>query len=222
MAFILNLETATKNCSVSLANDGDIVFIREFAGQGYSHAELLHVYIEEALKHTGIAYKDLSAIAVSQGPGSYTGLRIGTSAAKGFCYALGIPLIALDTLEILAKQAKINNGYIIPMLDARRMEVYSAIFDKDHNSIRETRAEVIDADSFADIKEPVYFIGDAQDKAKTVLAAGNFNFINDIVYPSSREMAQLSFDKYKINDTVDVAYFEPFYLKEFFLPKSNK
>jgi tRNA threonylcarbamoyladenosine biosynthesis protein TsaB len=118
------------------------------------------VFIEASLKEVGIAYKDLVAIAVSHGPGSYTGLRIGVSAAKGLCYALGIPLIAVDTLKILAAQAPVSDGLIIPMIDARRMEVYSAIFTSELESKRETRAEIIDEDSFGELTGPVYFVGD--------------------------------------------------------------
>ena len=123
LEYILNIETATKNCSVSLANGGKTILCKEIAEEGYSHAERLHVFIEEIIKEAGISLNDLSAVAVSQGPGSYTGLRIGVSAAKGLCFALGIPLIAVDTLQVLALQVKVTDGLIIPMIDARRMEV---------------------------------------------------------------------------------------------------
>ena len=129
MAYILNIETATKNCSVSIAKNGETLQCIQIAEEGYSHAEKLHVFIEQIITDLKLTFQDLSAIAVSQGPGSYTGLRIGISAAKGLCYALNIPLIAVDTLEVLAAQAKVKNGLIIPMIDARRMEVYSAIFN---------------------------------------------------------------------------------------------
>ena len=129
MSYILNIETATKNCSVALAKNGETILCKEIAEEGYSHAERLHVFIDEVCKVSGISFQDLSAIAVSQGPGSYTGLRIGVSAAKGLCYALNIPLISVDTLQVLASKVTIAEGLIIPMLDARRMEVYSAIFD---------------------------------------------------------------------------------------------
>ena len=133
MSLILNIETATKNCSVSLAKDGITILTKEISEAGYSHAEKLHVFIEEILKETQSNVKDLKAVAVSKGPGSYTGLRIGVSSAKGICYALDIPLIAVDTLQILAKQLKVEKGIIVPMIDARRMEVYSAVYDKNHN-----------------------------------------------------------------------------------------
>ncbi|HWR94792.1 MAG TPA: tRNA (adenosine(37)-N6)-threonylcarbamoyltransferase complex dimerization subunit type 1 TsaB [Flavobacterium sp.] len=222
MVYILNIETSTKNCSVSLARDGKTIQCVEIAEEGYSHAENLHVFIEQVVKDSKIDFKDLTAIAVSQGPGSYTGLRIGVSAAKGLCFALEIPLIAVDTLQVLASQVTITNGLIIPMIDARRMEVYSAIFNQSFECIREIRAEIIDENSFKEFNELLYFVGDCTEKCKEVLTKENFIFLNDIKYPSAREMSLLSFEKYKKNDTVDVAYFEPFYLKDFMLTVSKK
>jgi tRNA threonylcarbamoyladenosine biosynthesis protein TsaB len=127
--YILNIETATKNCSVALAKDGETILCKEIAELGYSHAEKLHVFIKEIVDEAGIELSNLSAVAVSQGPGSYTGLRIGVSTAKGLCYALDVPLIAIDTLTSLSNQVLFQDGLIIPMIDARRMEVYSAIFN---------------------------------------------------------------------------------------------
>jgi tRNA threonylcarbamoyladenosine biosynthesis protein TsaB len=222
LTYILNTETSTKNCSVTIAKNGETVICNEIAEEGYSHAERLHVFIEESLKEAGIVYKDLSAIAVSKGPGSYTGLRIGVSAAKGLCYALGIPLIAVDTLQILAAQAPISDGLIIPMIDARRMEVYSAIFTPELESKRETQAEIITDNSFEELEGLVYFVGDCAEKAQTVLIKENFIFLEEIKYPSANQMSALSFQKYKISDTVDVAYFEPFYLKDFMVTTSKK
>jgi len=219
MALILNLETATKNCSVGLAQNGLTIAIKEFAGEGYTHAEKLHVFIEDVLKEAKLAFSDLNAIAVSMGPGSYTGLRIGVSAAKGLCYALTIPLIAIDTLELLARKITINGGVIIPMIDARRMESYTAVFDAGHNKIRETKAEVIGDDFFDDIAGTIHLVGDGAAKYHEVLPAGKFIYHEDAIYPSAAEMAALSFNKYKISDTVDVAYFEPFYLKDFIAGK---
>ena len=222
MPYILNIETATKNCSVALAKGGITILCKEIAEEGYSHAERLHVFIEEIIKEAGITFNDLSAIAVSQGPGSYTGLRIGVSAAKGLSYALNIPLIAVDTLQVLASQAKVSNGLIIPMLDARRMEVYSAVFDKNYIKIRNVEAEIIDENSFENYAETLYFIGDCADKCKTVLSKDNFTFLDEIKYPSAKEMSKLSFEKYKKNDFVDIAYFEPYYLKDFMMTVSKK
>ncbi|MBG6110480.1 tRNA threonylcarbamoyladenosine biosynthesis protein TsaB [Flavobacterium sp. CG_9.10] len=222
MTYILNIETATKNCSVAIAKDGITISYKEIAEEGYSHAERLHVFIEEVIAEAGINLKDLSAIAVSQGPGSYTGLRIGVSAAKGLCYALDIPLIAIDTLKTLASQVIVKEGLIIPMIDARRMEVYSAIFTPNFEIKRAILAEVITEDSFNDLEETIYFVGDCSEKCKTVLTKDNFIFLDEIKYPSAKEMSLLSFEKYKISDTVDVAYFEPYYLKDFMITTSKK
>lgn len=222
MSYILNIETATMNCSVALAKEGKTIICKEMAEEGYSHAERLHVFIEEIIRETGITFQDISAIAVSQGPGSYTGLRIGVSAAKGLCFALDIPLIAVDTLQVLASQATVTNGLIIPMIDARRMEVYSAIFSPDFENKRAVKAEIITESSFEDLEETLHFVGDCAEKCKPVLTKENFIFFGDIKYPSAKEMSFLSFEKYKIHDFVDVAYFEPYYLKDFMMTISKK
>ena len=222
MSYILNIETATKNCSVALAKDGKTILCKEIAEQGYSHAEKLHVFIEEILKETGVAFQDLKAIAVSQGPGSYTGLRIGVSTAKGLCYALEIPLIAIDTLEVVARQVQVENGVIIPMIDARRMEVYSAFFDSNYKKTREVKAEIITENSFSETSENIYFVGDCQEKCQTVLTRENFNFLPHIVFPSANQMSTLSFEKFAKNQFEDVAYFEPFYLKDFMMTSATK
>jgi tRNA threonylcarbamoyladenosine biosynthesis protein TsaB len=222
VSYILNIETATKNCSVALAKEGKTILCKEIAEEGYSHAERLHVFIEEIINEAGIGLNDLAAIAVSQGPGSYTGLRIGVSAAKGLCYALDIPLIAVDTLQTLASKAAVTDGLIIPMIDARRMEVYSAVFSASLEKKREVLAEIITENSFEEIQETVYFVGDCNEKCKTFLNKENFVFLDAIKYPSAKEMSTVSFDKYKISDTVDVAYFEPYYLKDFLITTSKK
>ena len=221
MTYILNIETATKNCSVSLAKNGETILCREIAEQGYSHAEKLHVFIEEILKETSITVRDLKAVAVSKGPGSYTGLRIGVSTAKGLCYALGIPLISIDTLQVLAQQVVVENGLIIPMIDARRMEVYSAVFDNHHAKIKEVQAEILTESSYVECPEPLYFVGDCQEKCKTVMKGFNFHFLPEIIFPSANEMSSLSYAKFLKNDFEDVAYFEPFYLKDFMVAKSK-
>ncbi|KAF2082939.1 tRNA (adenosine(37)-N6)-threonylcarbamoyltransferase complex dimerization subunit type 1 TsaB [Flavobacterium sharifuzzamanii] len=222
MSFILNIETATKNCSVSIAKDGQTIVCNELADEGYSHAEKLHVFIEEVIGKAGISAQDLKAVAVSQGPGSYTGLRIGVSAAKGLCYALNIPLIAVDTLQTLASQAGVTDGKIIPMLDARRMEVYSAIFNSDLTLERAIKAEIIDENSFQEYTDKLYFVGDCADKCKAILTKDNFVFLENIKYPSAQAMSKISFDKYQKSDTVDVAYFEPYYLKDFMIAPPKK
>lgn len=194
---------------------------KEIAEQGYSHAEKLHVFIEDILKEARITVQDLKAIAISKGPGSYTGLRIGVSAAKGLCYALQIPLISVDTLQVLAQKVTQNDGLIIPMIDARRMEVYSAIFDGKHKKIKEVQAEILTENSYADILETIYFVGDCQEKCQSVLTKDNFVFLPEVVFPSANEMSRISFEKFTQHDFEDVAYFEPFYLKDFMLSKPN-
>jgi tRNA threonylcarbamoyladenosine biosynthesis protein TsaB len=221
MTYILNIETSTKNCSVTLALNGEVVVSREIAEQGYSHAEKLHVFIQEVIAEANITLQDLSAIAVGKGPGSYTGLRIGVSAAKGLCFALGIPLIALDTLLVLAKQISVDNGLIIPMLDARRMEVYNAVYTPQFELLRPVQAEVITETSFQEFNQEIYLVGDGALKCQSLLCDARFKFIPEIQYPSAKEMAILSFEAYKKSDTVDVAYFEPFYLKDFVLGGKN-
>lgn len=217
MALILNIETATKNCSVALSKDGKTLAIREIAEQNFSHAEKLHVFIEELLLETNVTFKDVKAVAVSQGPGSYTGLRIGVSAAKGLCYALSIPLIAVDTLEILARKIQISSGIILPMIDARRLEVYCAFFDSNYAKIRETKAEIIDENSFKEETEIIHLIGDGAIKFKEILTDKKFKYYPEIQFPSAAEMSLISFQKFKNNQFEDVAYFEPFYLKDFVL-----
>jgi len=219
LTYLLNIETATKNCSVSLAKDGETIALKELNDGGYSHAEKLHEFIKVVLEKGNISMSDIDAIAVSKGPGSYTGLRIGVSAAKGLCFALNIPLISINTLHSLAQAITIKEGYIIPLLDARRMEVYSAIF-KNNISVRNVQAEIIDATSFNEYldKNTVYFLGDGAEKCKNLISHKNAIFI-DNKFPSANEMSLLSYEKYKKNDIEDVAYFEPFYLKDFVVTK---
>lgn len=219
MALILSIETATKNCSVSLSKNGKTILLKEIADLNFSHAEKLHLFIESILDESNVKMQDLKAIAVSKGPGSYTGLRIGVSSAKGLCYALNIPLIAIDTLTILASQLSISDGIIIPMIDARRMEVYSAIFDSKMNLIRKVEAEVIDSNSYKDIKSTIHLLGDGIAKLEETLLDDKFIFHEVNVYPSAKEMSSLAFEKYTTNSFEDVAYFEPYYLKDFMLAK---
>lgn len=216
MDFILNIETTTTNCSVSLSNNGKTLVLKEDYDTNYSHAERLHVYIDAVLKEAKISKNDIVAFAVSKGPGSYTGLRIGVSAAKGLCFALDKPLISIPTLDALAHQVKMDDGVIISMLDARRMEVYSAIYDSNFNQIRETQAQILHEKSFEDYLESgkVYFIGNGVKKTKGLVNHPNAIFIENKL-PSANEMSLLGYNKYKISDTEDVAYFEPYYLKDF-------
>lgn len=216
MATILCLETATTNCSVALAIDGKVVAEREENNKKFSHAEKLHVFIEEVLNQCNTAMAQLHAVAVGRGPGSYTGLRIGVSAAKGLCFALDIPLISIDTLKLLAREAQCQAPYIVPLLDARRMEVYSAVFNSKVEQIRSIKAEILNQNSFHEYLEQgkTVFLGDGSVKFEAICNHENAVFQTG-VFPSAREMASLAEAKYKISDTEDVAYFEPYYLKEF-------
>ena len=222
MIYILNLETATKNCSVSISQNGYTLVCKELADEGFSHAERLHVFIEAVCADAKISLSQLNAVAVSCGPGSYTGLRIGVSAAKGLCYALQIPLISVDTLASMASKINITSGWIVPMIDARRMEVYSAVFNYDLKKIREIKAEILTENSFENTTELIYFLGDCNEKAKTILTKSNFIFVDAFVYPSAREMSIMAFQKFKAQCFEDVAYFEPYYLKDFMVTQSKK
>lgn len=216
MALILNIETTTTNCSVSLSKEGETLFLKEDYNNNFSHAESLHLFIDDVLTSAKIKPSMIDAIAVSKGPGSYTGLRIGVSAAKGLCFSLDKPLISVSTLESLSHQVKIDKGYIVPMLDARRMEIYSAVFDSNHIQIRDIQAQILDETSFLNELEKgkVYFIGNGVEKTKTIIKHENAEFIENKL-PSSNEMGVLAFEKYKKNEFENVAYFEPFYLKDF-------
>ncbi len=216
MARILCLETATTNCSVALAVEGIITVIKEDNNQSYSHAELLHVFIEEVLTEGGIGLNELDAIAVSMGPGSYTGLRIGVSAAKGLCFTLDIPLIAIPTLASLAHQVSSAPNFIIPLLDARRMEVYSAVFNEERVQIRETKAEIIVESTYDAYLEKgeVVFIGNGVEKFKEICRHKNASFLADNL-PSARQMVILAESKFNSGTFENVAYFEPYYLKDF-------
>jgi len=223
MAYILNIETSTTNCSVALSKNGTVVGLKEDNSLEYSHAERLHVYIDEVLKTVKVSKDQLEAIAISKGPGSYTGLRIGVSAAKGLCYALSLPLISIPTLEALAHQVENPNGVVVAMLDARRLEVYSAIYDSNFQETRTTEAEIITSESYRELLESsaVYFIGNGVAKTKALITHQNAHFIENKL-PSAKQMCALSFDKFKSNTFEDVAYFEPFYLKDFIAIPSKK
>lgn len=223
MALILNIETATTNCSVSIAEDGRMIALRELNSASFSHSEDLHYFIKEVLEEASIATTDLDAIAVSKGPGSYTGLRIGVSAAKGLCFALDIPLIGISTLESMVAQLKLKEGIVIPVLDARRMEVYSAVFNLGYEQIRETRVEEVQPDLYSEYTErgKVYVIGNGALKCSEILKHPNIVF-DDSVVPSAREMCPLSYDKFMTKNFENTAYFEPDYLKDFIIKQKKK
>ncbi|HEX8516785.1 MAG TPA: tRNA (adenosine(37)-N6)-threonylcarbamoyltransferase complex dimerization subunit type 1 TsaB [Bacteroidia bacterium] len=230
MALILNLETATTACSVSLGGDGKLLALKELDGE-YTHAENLTLFIEDVLAQAGKHLSDLDAIAVSKGPGSYTGLRIGVSTAKGLCYSLDKPLIAVNTLEHLAFSV-IGNAIVkvqeedfllCPMLDARRMEVYCAMFDTMGKTIRNTSAEIIDEHSFTDLlsQNKVCFFGDGSEKCKAVFAQNTNALFIDSITPSAKDMISFSENAFRKGQFEDLAYFEPFYLKDFVAGKKK-
>lgn len=217
---ILHIETSTNVCSVALSENADCLFSKSNA-DGMNHAALLSIFIAEALDVLKLSGKKLDAVAVSSGPGSYTGLRIGVSTAKGLCYGLDIPLIAISTLEILTVQAlativNAGNALFCPMIDARRMEVYSAFYDAKGIIKREISADIITLDSYAEIlaNQSVYFFGNGSEKCKTTLTHSNANFIDNLI-PLAKNMISFAELAFKEKHFVDTAYFEPFYLKEF-------
>ena len=212
---ILCLETATPSCSVALVHNGEVLACEEDP-KGQNHSEKMTLFIDSVMKKANISYNQLDAVAVSMGPGSYTGLRIGVSTAKGICYAVSKPLIAVDTLHAMAYGGKYN-GILIPMIDARRMEVYAAIFDENINKIKDTEAVIIDENSFADLKKDhhLYLFGDGADKCAELFANDDKITVIKDFYCSAKYMNTIAQQKFNNKDFVDVAYFEPFYLKDF-------
>jgi tRNA threonylcarbamoyladenosine biosynthesis protein TsaB len=181
LSLILNIETSTKNCSVSLTEFGSVIALKQINDGKYSHNENLHSFIVAILKEADKKIDELEAVAISKGPGSYTGLRIGVSAAKGLCFSLDIPLISISTLQSLALQVQVEDAYIVSMLDARRMEVYSAVYDEKNVLVREIRAEILEENSFEEFlrQKTVYFIGDGVEKTKVLISHKNAVFIDD-------------------------------------------
>ena len=237
MALILNLETSTTVCSVSLAKDGALIGLKEINGD-YSHSENLTLFVEDVMAQSAFKLSDVEAVAVSKGPGSYTGLRIGVSTAKGLCYSLNIPLIAINTLEHIALSVSSNEQTFVanpsslfcPMLDARRMEVYCGVLDAGNNWVVPTSAEIIDEHFFSKLlalagrdnaEQAVYFFGDGAEKCKEILTQNkNAFFVND-VFPSAKNMITLSEKAFNNKQFEDTAYFEPFYLKDFIAGKKK-
>ncbi len=218
MALILNIDTSTEICSVAIARDGKLLALKE-NDEGLNHSVLLGVYVDELLKENGIRAKELDAVAVSMGPGSYTGLRIGVSLAKGICFGTGKPLIAISTLKALAISVARNvdeGALFCPMIDARRMEVYSAIFNRNGEMIRDVRAEIIDPSSFSDwlVDHKIYFFGNGSGKVKEVIVHPHARFVDRVV-TSAVNMITLAEQKWEEKTFEDLAYFEPFYLKDF-------
>ena len=232
---ILCLETSTAVCSVALVDNSNVIALRESL-DGQNHAEKITIFIDEVMKEANISYNELEAIAVSKGPGSYTGLRIGVSTAKGLCYAMEKPLIAIDTLAAMTEGFLDNNfdnntnimssslslsssssSIFCPMIDARRMEVYSAFFTGDMKKISETEALIIDESSFSDLKlnHHLYLFGDGADKLVSLFENEENITVIEKFHCSAAYMARLAEEAFKNNNFVDTAYFEPFYLKDF-------
>lgn len=221
MATILNIETSTKNCSVSIAKDGIQLCLVEENEENYAHGEKLNQFVNWCINGAEINLNEIEAVCVSKGPGSYTGLRIGVSSAKGFAYGLDIPLLAMDSLQVLVEsQINTDVDLIIPMIDARRMEVYTALFDNKGNQLTETEAKVIDEFSFEDLKDKkIVFVGDGAEKCQEILGHLNATFIQ--AYPSAQFMIQKAQQKFEEQLFEDVAYFEPYYLKDFIAGKKK-
>lgn len=225
MALILNIETATEVCSVALSQDNSLVDFKENT-EGKSHASLLTLFIDDVLKQNNVTPSQLDAVAVSAGPGSYTGLRIGISAAKGLCYGSGKPLLSVSTLQSMAygfinqltdvQKDEHKGALLCPMIDARRLEVYTALFDSSGNFQSEISAEIIDENSYAQIlkERKIVFFGNGSDKCREVIRNDNAIFVKGI-YPSAKDMITLSLKEYNTHNFKDVAYYEPYYLKEF-------
>lgn len=223
MAKILLIETATKVCSVGISDNGVLSDIKEIHEENYSHSEKLHVLIQELMAVSKTEFKDLAAVCVSKGPGSFTGLRIGVSAAKGFCFSLGIPLISVDTTLSMASQYyevhPDSKSLFAPMIDARRMEVYNAIYNPELECVKELSADILDENSYSGFSEEVCFAGDGMPKWKEICVNSKASYID--LYPSVKGMAKIAQQKYELETFEDLAYFEPFYLKDFVAGKKK-
>jgi len=223
---ILLIETATSTCSVALSENGNIIAVKE-ANERNIHASHITLFIGEVMQQAGKKYPDIDAVAISKGPGSYTGLRIGVSTAKGLCYALDIPLIGIDTVEAMAsgmlQQQEIpDNGLLVPMIDARRMEVYTGIFDKNMNALEPVSAKIVDEGSFVEFNDrELYLFGDGAGKFREMFSAyRNIHFIDFV--NSASNMNVLACNKFMNDEKENLAYFEPFYLKDFLVTQSKK
>ena len=225
MSIILHIETATRNCSVALSHSGKLLALKENYSENYSHSEQLHGFIQRVLKKADMQASFIDAVAVSKGPGSYTGLRIGVAAAKGICFALDIPLIGINSLEVLAGKANlIEETLLFPMFDARRMEVYTMVLNEKKEVLKPTFAEIITENSFDSFPKDKkwIFMGEGAQKCKTLLNAPHIDYRDDLKFPSTKEMIPLAWESYKVKKFEDAAYFEPFYLKEFFTNAKKK
>ena len=228
MALILSLETTTKVCSVAVSENDRLLALVESNDADYGHAEKLHVYIDQAIAEAGISLQQLNAVAVAGGPGSYTGLRIGVSAAKGLCFGLDIPLIAVDPLKALALQflnrkTTIGNSLVVPMIDARRDEVFMSVFDTALNETQGVSAEIITADFFDSYQaEKIYLVGDGAPKFAEIFQGNDRVEVLTNCLASAKSISVLAYEKFKQNNFVDLVYYEPFYGKEFKTTVSTK
>lgn len=222
MMRILHIETSTKACSVALSENGQLIALKETLTDDFSHSENLTNYIQEVLESQQLSTKDLSAISVASGPGSYTGLRIGVSTSKGLCYALGIPLIAVDSLLSLATLTKIKHqGVNLCMaIDARRMEIFSGIYSSDIKLLKPISADIVDENSYTEY-EPFIVAGDSNEKLKQLWAHRNITF-DDEIHCSAAGQINEATRKFHAGEVEDVAYFEPFYLKDFVTVQPKK
>ena len=214
---ILHIETSSRNCSVAISDGEELLCLCEEVSENYKQSESLHTFVEWALEGAEISLKDIEAVSLGKGPGSYTGLRIGAASAKGFCYGLKVPLIAVNSLETMIEPFLSQNyDVIIPLIDARRMEVYCAVFDGNSGEmISGTEAKILDEQSFTELEgKKILFVGDGAKKAKEILQLENADFVENI-YPSAKYLIKKSVEKFNRQDFEDVAYFEPFYLKDF-------
>jgi len=221
--YILNIETSTKACSVALFSGKELVSHKEHVEEKFSHSEKLSLYMLEVLDLAKITFTDLSAIAISMGPGSYTGLRIGVSTAKGLCYALDIPLISISTLQAMAYGISLTkkSDVFCPMIDARRMEVYSAFYNAKNKLIRKIQADIIDEKSYQkELTDKVLFFGDGSQKLHETIIHDNASFVSNF-HPSAKFLGPLAYNKFQETDFEDTAYFEPYYLKDFIAGKKN-
>lgn len=216
--YLLLLETATTNCSVAIALDGEILCCKESNEEQFRHSDHLHHFIAETMKTCELSFSDLSAVAVSMGPGSYTGLRIGVSTAKGISYAQDIPLIAVNTLEVLASAYQPQKGdLLLPMIDARRMEVFLMVLDDKHQPTHPTSATIITPTVLNKLPQGRKVIfGSGAEKCKAIFTGEDIVFEDNICVPSAKGMVGLATQKFKQQSFEDVAYFEPFYLKDFY------
>lgn len=226
MITILQIETSTKYCSVAVSKNGETINLKIAAGQNL-HAGSLTLFIDEVMAQSGMQYADLDAVAVSKGPGSYTGLRIGVSTAKGLCYALDKPLIAVDTLQMMAhgflQTYPEHNDLVCPMIDARRLEVYTALYSPMGDELESVTAKIIDENSYAaELRaSKITFIGDGAAKCAPVIDNSNASFLTEN-FNTAANMSALAYQRFQTGTFEDVAYFEPFYLKDFMITESKK